>query len=115
MKFPFIFVVFTLILLCLKIYSVWGKAPATAKIVLASVKGDNQEIYTMNPDATQQVNITRHKALDTSPVWSPTSKQILFVFDRDGMGDLFFTETAYINVSLKKVLASPDRKLAKSS
>ncbi len=38
----------------------------------------------MNPDGTEQVNLTQHRADDMSAVWSPTGDQILFVSDRQG-------------------------------
>ena len=98
MKFLSILVAFSLMLLCLGICGVWGKAPTTAKIVFASIRENNREIYMMNPDATQQVNITRNKALDTSPVWSPTGEQILFVSNRDGVRDLFLMRADGTNV-----------------
>ena len=43
----------------------------------------------MNPDGSEQVNLTQHRASDTSPVWSPTGEQILFVSDRGGNKDLY--------------------------
>ncbi len=59
-------------------------APRTAKIAFASNRDGNSEIYIMNPDGSEQVNLTRHGSHDYSPVWSPTGKQILFASDRSG-------------------------------
>lgn len=66
-----------------------AKAPATAKIVFTSRHNGNSEIYIMNPDGSEQVNLTQHRANSYDPVWSPTGEEILFVSDRDGVGDLY--------------------------
>lgn len=60
------------------------EARTTAKIAFASNRDGNSEIYIMNPDGSQQVNLTRHRADDYSPAWSPTGKQILFASERGG-------------------------------
>ena len=70
-------------LLCVNISSVFAKAPATAKIVFTSSRDNNREIYSMNPDGSGQVRLTRHRADDAMPTWSPTGEQILFASDRD--------------------------------
>ena len=77
-----------------------GKAPATAKIVFAANRDGNRDIYIMNPDGTQQVNLTKHKADDVGPVFSPTGEQILFASDRDrGEGwDLYLMDPDGENV-----------------
>ena len=43
----------------------------------------------MNPDGTQQVRLTNHRADDLNPVCSPTGEEILFVSDRGGERDLY--------------------------
>ena len=63
--------------------AVWAKAPETAKIVFMSKRDGNPEIYIMNPDGSEQVNLTQHRAADYVPVWSPNGKYILFSSDRD--------------------------------
>ena len=67
----------------------FAKAPATAKIVFTSNRDGNPEIYIMNPDGSEQVNLTQHRASDSKPVWSPTGGQILFVSDRGGKEDIY--------------------------
>lgn len=65
-------------------------APRTAKIVFASNRDGNSEIYVMNPDGSGQVNLTHHRGPDYSPVWSPTGRQILFASERGGnISDLY--------------------------
>ena len=72
--------------------AVLAKAPETAKIVFTSRRDGNFEIYSMNPDGSDQINLTQHRANDASPVWSPTGEQILFTSDRDGIEDLYLMD-----------------------
>ena len=58
--------------------------PTTPKILFTSARDGNREIYMMNPDGSEQVNLTQHPASDMSAAWSPTGEQILFVSDRQG-------------------------------
>ena len=45
---------------------------------------DNWEIYVMNADGTNPINLTNHLAEDTQPDWSPDGLQIVFSSNRDG-------------------------------
>lgn len=98
MKFTRSFSIITLILLCMTVCSVFARAPTTPKIVFASAQDGDRDIYLMNPDGSEKVNLTRHPADDVSPVWSPTGEQILFVSNRDGVKDLFLMDANGSNV-----------------
>ena len=82
---------------------VCARAPESAKIVYTSEtvnikqKG-NGDIYIMNPDGTGQIQLTRHPASDSQPVWSPTGEKILFTSNRDGVSDLFLMNADGTNV-----------------
>ena len=103
------FSAFSLILIIVGAHTVFAKAPATAKIVFTSNRDGNSEIYIMNPDGSQQVNLTQHPAADFDPAWSPTGDQILFNSNRDGQWDLYLMEADGKNV--RKVFAkSADRR-----
>ena len=52
----------------------------------------------MNPDGSDQKNLTQHRANDYAPVWSPTGRQILFVSDRGGIPDLYLMDADGTNV-----------------
>ena len=69
-----------------------ARAPAIAKIAFTSNRDGNFEIYIMNPDGSEQVNLTQHRATDYNPVWSPSGEQILFVSDRHGTKDLYLMD-----------------------
>ena len=85
-------------MLSLWVLPVLAQAPQTAKIVFTSTRDGNSEIYTMNPDGSEQVNLTRHDATDFEPVWSPTGEHILFVSNRDGTLDLYLMDANGRNV-----------------
>ena len=72
--------------------SVWAKVPTTTKVAFTSYRDGNSEIYTMNPDGSEQVNLSRSNAADANPAWSPDGEQILFVSDRDGLSDLYIMD-----------------------
>jgi Tol biopolymer transport system component len=78
--------------------SAFAKAPETAKIIFASNRDGNFEIYIMNPDGSDQKNLTQHRANDFAPVWSPTGEQILFHSDRDGIAELYLMDADGTNV-----------------
>jgi len=41
------------------------------KIAFVPVRDENYEIYVMNEDDTDQINLTNNPAQDWSPAWSP--------------------------------------------
>ncbi|MCY3722688.1 MAG: hypothetical protein OXG97_10750 [Candidatus Poribacteria bacterium] len=90
--------ILSLMLLCANICSVFAKAPTTPKILFTSTRDGNREIYTMNPDGSEQINLTQHPADDLHASWSPIGEQILFASDRDGVRDLYLMNTDGTNV-----------------
>ena len=71
------------------VHPLFAKAPTTPKILFTSTRDGNREVYIMNPDGSEQENLTQHRAEDLEAVWSPTGEQILFVSDRGGIRDLY--------------------------
>ena len=94
----FIFSIFSLIVLCANLPPLFAKAPTTPKILFTATRDGNREVYVMNPDGSEQVNLTQHRAEDLQAVWSPTGEQILFVSDRDGIRDLYLMNPDGSNV-----------------
>ena len=84
MRVVLIFSMILLVLMCGGVCRVFAEAPTTPKILFTSLRDGNREVYMMNPDGSEQVNLTQHRATDLLAVWSPTGEQILFVSDRQG-------------------------------
>ena len=80
------------LMLCVNVCPVFAKAPLIPKILFTSLRDGNREVYIMNPDGTEQINLTQHRADDQRAVWSPTGEQILFVSDRGGARDLYLMD-----------------------
>lgn len=49
----------------------------------------NTEVYRMDLDGKNRVNLTHHRAWDGTPAWSPDGQQIVFASDREGTPDLY--------------------------
>ena len=100
MRMVFIFFMILLVLMCVGVYRVLAEAPTTPKILFTSTRDGNREVYVMNPDGSEQVNLTQHPAGDLSAVWSPTGDKILFVSDRQGtrVRDLYLMDPDGSNV-----------------
>ena len=82
MRLLLIFSLALLVLICGDVFQVFSEAPATPKILFSSSQDGNWEVYMMNPDGSEQVNLTQHPADDRGAAWSPTGEQILFASDR---------------------------------
>lgn len=54
------------------------------KVAFNTDRDGNFEIYLVNPDGTDPVNLTRHPGMDIHPAWSPDGSRIAFASDRSG-------------------------------
>ena len=98
MRLKLVFSLILLGLMCGQVYQVFSEAPKTPKILFSSTRDGNWEVYVMNPDGSEQVNLTQHPASDLLAVWSPTGEQILFVSNRGGTRDLYLMDADGTNV-----------------
>ena len=58
-------------------------SPDGRKIAFQSDRDADYEIYVMNADGTNQINVTNNRADDELPSWSPDGNKIAFQSDRD--------------------------------
>ncbi|RKU22498.1 hypothetical protein C6503_03890 [Candidatus Poribacteria bacterium] len=100
MRFLSIFSLILLLLMFGGVCWVFAEAPTTPKILFISSRDGNWEVYMMNPDGSEQVNLTQHPADDRGAAWSPTGEQILFTSDRrrKHMWDLYLMDADGSNV-----------------
>jgi len=57
-----------------------------SKIVFATDRDGNQEIYVMNADGRDQRRLTDNGAIDGAPVWAPNGRRIAFHSTRANPG-----------------------------
>ena len=84
--------------ICLMGEDLWLKnAPAsyTGRIVFTSRRDGNFEIYVMDANGGNQVNLTNHRAYDGDPDWSPDGTKIAFISGRDGAGFQIYVMDAH--------------------
>ncbi|MDP3061717.1 MAG: trypsin-like peptidase domain-containing protein [Chloroflexota bacterium] len=68
-------------------YPSWS--PGGDKIAFASLRDGDSEIFVMDVDGGNAIQLTANAARDSSPVWSPDGKKIAFVSDRDGNNEIY--------------------------
>jgi TolB protein len=69
------------------------------RILFDSNRDGNSDIYVMNADGTNLLNLTNHLAKDEMATWSPDGQKIAFVSDRDGNQELYLMNADGTNVT----------------
>ena len=64
MRLKSVFYIILLTLVCGTVSPLFAKTPTTPKILFTSSRDGNSEVYVMNPDGSEQVNLTQHPASD---------------------------------------------------
>ena len=62
---------------------------SSGKIAFRSARDGNSEIYVMNPDGSNQIDVSNNPASDEYPTWSPDGTKIAFVSGRDGNNEIY--------------------------
>ena len=88
----FVLVILISLVLNAGVSPLFAKSLTTPKTLFTSARDGSYDIYIMNPDGSEQVNLTQHPAADVSAVCSPTGEQILFVSDRGGKRGLYLMD-----------------------
>jgi tricorn protease-like protein len=63
--------------------------PANGRIAYGADEGSDPEIYTVEPDGSNVLQLTTNGAWDTDPAVSPNGAKIAFSSDRDGNDDIW--------------------------
>ena len=86
---------------CLVMLVTTGLAQAAGGVAAATVPGENgkiafvreldgnSDIFVMDADGSNQVNLTNHPAGDFAPAWSPDGRRIAFTTGRDGNSEIY--------------------------
>lgn len=64
----------------------------TGRILFQSDRDGDDEIYVMNPDGTEIIQLTHNRAFDGYPVWSLDGKRIVFESNRDGRFQIYIMD-----------------------
>ena len=83
------FIGLTVMLLSGELWLRHGLATQKSRIVFATVRFDNYEIYVMDADGKNQENLTNHPVDDNDPDWSPDGQKIAFVSWRDENNEIY--------------------------
>ena len=75
------------------------------RIAFVSTRPGNDDIFTMNPDGTRVIDVTRSPADDSDPAWSRDCSRIAFVSDRSGNPDIYVMNTD--GTGLRRVTSGP--------
>lgn len=65
------------------------EAPKIGRIAFASSREGNREIFVMNADGTDVVNVSDHASIEGLPDWSPDATKIVFGSERDGNREIY--------------------------
>lgn len=76
-------------------------SPDGSRILFGAIdetEGD-REIYLIDEDGSNLVNLTNNVSEDGSPSWAPDGNQIVFISDRDGHADIYSVDTDGTNLT----------------
>ena len=83
---------------CCLLSPVFAAAADQPRLVCASRRTDNADIFLLNADGTGVKNLTNHPAYDHYPAPSPDGKKIVFQSQRHGVMNLFVMDADGSNV-----------------
>ena len=102
------FIGLTAMLLSAELWFIGGLAAQESRIVFSSLAFDNFEIYVMDTDGGNRVNLSNHPVDDDEPDWSPDGMKIAFVSRRTGQYQIYVMDADGKNQI--KLTDGPERK-----
>src|ERR1043166_2007688 len=60
-----------------------------SKVVFSTTRNGSLDIYAINADGSDQIQITNHPANEYDAVWSPDGMKIAFASDRTGFNEVY--------------------------
>ena len=75
-----------------------GQSGNYGRIAFISDRDNLAQIYVMDSDGSNQVNITHNYFENSNPEWSPDGKKIVFASKRDGNWDVYVMDSDGGNV-----------------
>ncbi len=84
------FIGLTVMLLSAELWLMGGLAAQKSRIAFTHLGFDNFEIYVMDADGGNRVNLSNHPVHDEEPDWSPDGTKIAFVSDRNDDADQIY-------------------------
>jgi TolB protein len=69
------------------------------RIVFASIRDGNRDIYVMNADGTETLRLTTDPSGEGDPAWSPDGSRVAFWSDRDGNREIYLMDADGTNAT----------------
>lgn len=82
---------------------------ANGRIVFQTNRDGNAEIYAMNANGTNRVNLSRHSSEDINPHWSADGRRIVFASNRDGNNEIYVMDGDGTGVTQVTQIAADNR------
>jgi TolB protein len=83
----------------IKTVSVEGADWNSSCIAFVSDRDGDEDIYVMDVDGSNVIQLTNNVAADSYPAWSPDGRRIAFVSDRDGNKNIYVMDADGTNVT----------------
>lgn len=72
----------------------------SGRLVYATDRDGNREVYTIRVDGSDRQRITNHSATDGNPAWSPNGSEIVFLSERGGDAGIYRVDADGTDVRL---------------
>lgn len=73
-------------------------SPDGKKITFSMAREGNVDIFFMNLDGTDFLQLTRHPGVDTNPSWAPGGRSMVFTSDRTGSPQIYRMDADGLNI-----------------